>query len=165
METLIDDLEAFIRYFHGQRRQTQWIIDSLPPEKAGWRPWPDEPSPAEIICRIAAGQLMYATVVAHDYWMVDEYEKATGTWDSAMGYFHSKTEEALDLLRPLSNNVLKSKRRRPDGNLPMEAWRFLAAMLDHEIAHRSQLGCYLMLLNIRRPQMGGATIEAVRKVL
>jgi hypothetical protein len=162
---MITDIEEFIKYFHGQRRRTQWVVDAVPPDKAGWRPWPGEPSPAEIICRIAAGHLMYATVVAHDYWVVEDYEVAATSWDAALQYFQDKTEEALDLLRPLPNSVLKDKRRKPDDNVPTTAWRFLMAMLEHEIYHRSQLNSYLMLMNVRQPRMDGATIEAVRAVL
>ncbi|HEC24265.1 MAG TPA: DinB family protein [Chloroflexi bacterium] len=162
---MITDLEEFIKYFHGQRRRTQWVVDAVPQEKADWRPWPGEPSPAEIICRLAAGHLMYATVVAHDYWFVEDYEEATATWEHALNYFHAKTEEALDLLRPLPNSVLKEKRRKLDGNPPAAAWRFLMAMLDHEISSRSLLSTYLMLLNVRQPRMSSLTIEAVRAAL
>lgn len=163
---MISDIEEFIKYFHGQRRRTQWVVDALPSGKANWRPWPDEPSPAEIIRRIAAGHLMYATVIAYDYWAIDDYEEVAIMWDESLVYFHKKTEEALDLLRPLPNTVLKQKRRRPDGSPPpTTAWRYLMAMLEHEIFHRSQLDNYLMLLNVHQPKMGGVTIEAVRAVL
>jgi uncharacterized damage-inducible protein DinB len=162
---MITDIEEFIKHFHGQRRRTQWIVDAVPPEKADWRPWPGEDSPAEIIRRIAAGHLMYATAVAHDYWAVDDYEVAATTWEESLKYFHEKTEEALDLLRALPDSVLQQKRRRPDENIRVAAWRYLMAMLEHEIYYRSQLGSYLMLLNVRRPKMGGITIEAVREAL
>jgi len=80
-----------------------------------------------------------------------------------MDYFQNKTEEALDLLRPLPNSVLKQKRRRPDDDtMPIAVWRFLLAMFEHEIHYRSELNTYLMLMNARRPSMGGMTIEAVR---
>jgi uncharacterized damage-inducible protein DinB len=163
---MITDIEEFIKYFHGQRRRTQWIVDAVPPTKADWRPWPGELSPAEIIRRIAAGHLMYATAVAHDYWVIDDYENAAGTWEESVAYFHQKTEEALDLLRPLSNSILQAKRRRPDdNNISVAAWRYLILMLEHEIYYRSQLNTYLMLLNVRQPRLSGVTIEAVREAL
>lgn len=162
---MLVDIEEFIKYFHGQRRRTQWVVDVVPPEKSDWRPWPGELSPAEIIRRVAAGHLMYATVVAHDYWVVDDYEAAATSWQDSLKYFHEKTEEALDLLRPLPNSVLQAKRRRPDNNISVAAWRYLMAMLDHEIYYRSQISSYLMLLNVRPPRMGGTTIEAVRAIL
>jgi uncharacterized damage-inducible protein DinB len=161
---MISDIEEFIKSFHGQRRRTQWVVDAVPLEKAHWKPWPGEPSPAEIICRIAAGHLMYAKAVAYDLWEVEDFEYATTTWDEALLYFHSKTEAALDLLRPLSNSVLKEKRSRPDDNIPTTTWRFLLAMFEHEIHHRSQLNTYLMLMNVRQPNLGGVTIETVRAI-
>jgi len=162
---MITDLEEFIKYFHGQRRRTQWVVDAVPESKAGWRPWPGEPSPIEIVRRIAAGHLMYATAVAKDLWVVDDFDATESTWPEALRYFHEKTELALDLLRPLPNSILQQKRRRPDNNPPTAAWRFLMAMVEHEIYHRTQLYVYLMLMNVRQPEMGGLTIEAVRSSL
>jgi uncharacterized damage-inducible protein DinB len=161
--TMIVDIEEFIKSFHGQRRRTQWIVDAVPAQKTGWRPWPGEPSPAEIVRCIAAGHLMYATIVAKDQWVVEDYEGVATTWEESLEYFQGKTEEALDLLRPLPNSVLKQKRRRPDDDtMPIAVWRFLLAMFEHEIHYRSELNTYLMLMNARRPSMGGMTIEAVR---
>jgi hypothetical protein len=161
-KTMITDIEEFIKSFHGQRRRTQWVVDAVPLEKTHWRPWPGELSPAEIICRIAAGHLMYTGAIAYGIWEVDDYEIAVSTWDEALRYFHDKTEEALDLLRPLPNSILKEKCSRPDDNIPTATWRFLLAMLEHEIHHRSQLNTYLMLMNVRQPNLGGITIETVR---
>ncbi|MBN1431038.1 MAG: DinB family protein [Anaerolineae bacterium] len=161
---MITDIEEFIKSFHGQRRRTQWVVDAVPLEKTQWRPWPGELSPAEIICRIAAGHLMYAGAIAIGIWEVDEYEISATTWNEALSYFHHKTEEALDLLRPLPNSILKAKCSRPDDNIPTTAWRFLLAMLEHEIHHRSQLNTYLMLMNVRQPNLGGITIETVRAI-
>lgn len=163
---MISDIAEFIKTFHGQRRRTQWIVDAVPEEKAYWRPWPGEQSPPEIMRCIAAGHLMYARAYAQNIWVVEDYESAAATWEESLAYFHDKTEEALDLLRPLSNASLKHKRRRPDDDtLPIAAWRLLLAMFEHEIHYRSQLSAYLMLMNIRRPNMGGITIEAVRVAL
>lgn len=159
---MITDIEVFIRYFHGQRRRTQWTIDVIPEQKALWRPWPGEPSPAEIICRIAAGHRMYATVVAHDYWDIDEYEGYATDWTTALDYFHNETEAALDLLRPLNNRVLQQKRNKLGANITTSAWRFLMAMLDHEITHRAQLNSYLMLLDLKQPRLDATSIEAIR---
>ncbi len=159
---MISDIEEFIKYFHGQRRRTQWVVDAVPPAKATWTPWPGEPSPIGIIRRIAAGHLMYATAAARDYWAVDDFETDDSDWEAAVKYFQETTELALELLRPLSNSVLQQKRRRPDGNIPTTAWRFLMAMIEHEITHRSQLNSYLLLLNARQPDLGGLTIENVR---
>jgi len=162
---LITNIEEFIKYFHGQRRRTQWIVDALPPEKGDWRPWPGEPSPGEILCRIAAGHVMYATVVAYDYWDIDTYEIWSYDWEACLEYFEGKTETALDLLRPLSNEVLQQKRTKLDANIKTSAWRFLMAMLDHEISHRAQLETYLMLLNIEKPRLDATSIESIRAAL
>jgi len=162
---VIADIEEFIKYFHGQRRRTQWVLDAFPPDKAGWRPWPGEMSAAEIICHVAAAHLMYATVAAHDHWEIEDYEESAVSWERAVRYFHRKTEAALDLLRPLSNATLKQKRHRLDNSLPTSAWRFLMLMIEHEVHHRAQLESYLMLLNVPQPRLDGLSVAAVRMAL
>ncbi len=162
---MISDLEEFIKYFHGQRRRTQWVVDAVPLAKATWRPWPGEPSPIEIVRRIAAGHYMYAMAVAADRWVVDDFESQSEDWQEAVSYFQTRTEQALDLLRPLPNSVLQQKRQRPDDNLGTSAWRLLMAMLEHESAHRTQLSMYLMLMNVRQPDLGGLSLDSVRAIL
>lgn len=162
---MINNIEEFIKYFHGQRRRTKWMIDALPTDKADWSPWPDEPTPAEILCRTAATHLMYATVIVHDYWVVDDFERGTTSWRLAQHYYNSTTEDALDLIRPLPNSILKAKRKKPNANLPTTVWRFFMAMLDSEIQARTQLGDYLMLLDVKRPQLEAVSIDAVRAAL
>jgi uncharacterized damage-inducible protein DinB len=113
---------------------------------------------------VAAGHLMYATVIAHDYWAIESYEESTGSWETALAYFNDTTEQALDSIRDLPNTVFKQKRRKPDGS-KTSAWRFFMTMLEHEVSHRALLESYLMLLNVRQPRLDGVSIEAVRAVL
>jgi hypothetical protein len=162
---MICDIEEFIKAFHGQRRRTQWVVDAIPLSKGDWQPWPGEPTCSELIRSIAAGHLMYATAFVHDRWVIDDYENISTTWDETLRYFDETTEQALDMLRPLPNSALKQKRHRPDDPMPTGAWRFLLALLEHEIAGRCQLASYLMMMNARQPEMGGLTIKAVRASL
>ncbi|GAB4471020.1 MAG: hypothetical protein Kow00124_07720 [Anaerolineae bacterium] len=162
---MLSKIEDFIKYFHGQRRRTQWVIDAIPLDKALWSPWAGEPTPAEIICHLAAGHLMYATMVAHNHWYVDDYAPYTTSWEDAQNYLQTKTEEALDLLRKLPNAVLHEKRPRLGSNPPTVAWRYVMALVEDEIVHRTQLTGYLMLFNARRPSLDAVTVESVRAML
>lgn len=162
---MLRDIESFIKYFHGQRRRTQWVVERIPAEKANWRPWPTDPSPSLVLRRTAATHLMLATIVAHKYWEVDDYEAVEDTWEDAQKYFVDRTEDALDLLRGLRDSVMLEERPRPDANPPTPAWRYLMGMIECEIEHRMILTQYLSLLNVPVPQVGGVTIETVRSYL
>jgi len=43
----------------------------------------------------------------------------------------------------------------------VKAWRFLMAMVEHEVHHRSQLDCYLSLAGVEPPQIYGWRMEDV----
>ena len=43
----------------------------------------------------------------------------------------------------------------------MKAWRFLMAMVEHEVHHRSQLDCYLAEVGVAPPQVYGWRMEEV----
>jgi uncharacterized damage-inducible protein DinB len=60
----------------------------------------------------------------------------------------------------LDDGVLKSPRRDLDGGT-IKAWRFLMAMVEHEVHHRSQLDCYLAEMGVEAPQIFGRRFEDV----
>ncbi|HEV8144460.1 MAG TPA: DinB family protein [Methylomirabilota bacterium] len=43
----------------------------------------------------------------------------------------------------------------------MSAWRFLMAMVEHEVHHRSQLDSWLALAGTEAPQLYGYRMEEV----
>ncbi len=163
---MLNDVEAFIRFFHGQRRRTQWVVDVFPEERASWSPWPGEMSVAEILCHVAAAHMMYATVIADNRWEIDDYGAAATSWKSATAYFDEKTEQALDLIRDLPDRALTEERRRPsDASLSIPIWRLMMLMIEHEIHHRAQLESYLMLCNLRQPRLDALGVQAVMEGL
>lgn len=161
---MLNDVEAFIRFFHGQRRRTQWVVDVIPEDRFSWSPWMGEMTTAEILCHVAAAHVMYATVIIEDKWEIDNYEAAATSWKSAVAYFEEKTEQALDLIRDLPNRVLTEERNRSDdAGVLMPVWRLMMLMLEHEIHHRAQLEAYLLMCNLRQPRMGALSVQAVRE--
>jgi len=63
-------------------------------------------------------------------------------------------------LATLDDAVLASPRRDLDGGT-VKAWRFLMAMVEHEVHHRSQLDSYLSLVGVEPPQIYGWRMEDV----
>jgi uncharacterized damage-inducible protein DinB len=63
-------------------------------------------------------------------------------------------------LAALDDGVLASPRRDLDGGT-IKAWRFLMAMVEHEVHHRSQLDCYLAEMGVDAPQIFGRRFEDV----
>jgi len=57
---------------------------------------------------------------------------------------------------------LQRKCATPDG-AHITVWKWLRAMVEHEIHHRGQLYLYLSLLNVPTPPLYGLTSEEVRE--
>jgi uncharacterized damage-inducible protein DinB len=60
----------------------------------------------------------------------------------------------------LSDEDLKRKCMTP-GNVEITTWKWLRAMVEHEIHHRAQLYIYLNLLDVKTPPIFGLNAEQV----
>lgn len=60
----------------------------------------------------------------------------------------------------ISGLDLNAKCRTPDG-ASMTTWKWLRAMVEHEIHHRGQIYIYLALLEVPTPPLYGLTSEQV----
>jgi uncharacterized damage-inducible protein DinB len=70
--------------------------------------------------------------------------------------------ESMDIFRKLSNEDLQQKCVTPGGT-PITIWKWLRAMVEHEIHHRAQIYTYLGMLDIATPPIYGLTSEEVRE--
>ena len=75
-------------------------------------------------------------------------------------YYDAMHEESLVIFSKLTNEELTKKCRTP-GNVDITLWKWLRAMVEHEIHHRGQLYLYLSLLGIKTPPLYGLTSEEV----
>jgi uncharacterized damage-inducible protein DinB len=66
------------------------------------------------------------------------------------------------MLSSLRDEDLQRKCATPDG-AHITVWKWLRAMVEHEIHHRGQLYLYLSLLNVPTPPLYGLTSEEVRE--
>jgi uncharacterized damage-inducible protein DinB len=57
---------------------------------------------------------------------------------------------------------LQRKCRIPDG-ASITVWKWLRAMVEHEIHHRGQIYLYLAMLEVPTPPLYGLTSEQVRE--
>ena len=83
-------------------------------------------------------------------------------YENVFRFFHEMHEQSLDIFQGLSNDDLKRKCITP-GNTEIVVWKWLRAMIEHEIHHRAQLYIYLNLLHIDTPPIFGLTAEEVER--
>ena len=81
-------------------------------------------------------------------------------FNQVIQYYDDLQVESFAIFSTLTKEVLNKKCRTP-GNIDITLWKWLRAMVEHEIHHRGQLYLYLSLLGVTTPPMYGLTSEEV----
>jgi uncharacterized damage-inducible protein DinB len=159
----IKTIEPFLDYFEKIRGRTLRVISSIPPERIDWTYKEGKFTFADIIRHLAAiERYMYAENVKLRASLYPGHgpELADGYY-SVLDYMHRMHAESMEIFRGLSDDDLKRKCVTP-GGAEIAVWKWLRAMIEHEIHHRGQLYLYLGLLDVKTPPIYGLTSEEVR---
>jgi uncharacterized damage-inducible protein DinB len=81
-------------------------------------------------------------------------------YDAVVQFFDSLHEESLIIFKSLSDDDLQKRCFTPAGNA-ISIWKWLRALVEHEVHHRGQLYIYLGMLGIKTPPIFGLTAEEV----
>ena len=149
----------FIKYFESIRRRTLNYARVVPEERLGWAPGDGEFTCAEILRHIMASERMFVRVVTEGRWRYDGHEtEAEQSLEGLVAELAQSHSEAVQTLKRLSDRELDAPRDGPGGQ-PLKAWRWLMAMTEHEVHHRSQLAVYLSLMGVQPPHIFGLGVE------
>lgn len=161
----ITSISSFIEYYERVRERTNKLVKIIPPEHFGFAYMEGKFTIADLVRHIAAiERYMFAETVAGrksayqgcGKEQADEYE-------NTIKYFNEKHIESIEIFRNLSDEDLKRKCKTP-ANTELPVWKWLRAMVEHEIHHRGQLYVYANLLKIKTPPLFGLTAEEVEKI-
>lgn len=160
---MIENIPAFIQYFESIRRRTLNYVRVIPPEQIDWALKAGEFSCGDMVRHLAGTELMYVGVVCKGVWQYPGHDRALAeTLDEAIAYLEQCHHTAMQQLGGLSDSVLLEPRPALVKDSPqVKAWRWLMAMVEHEVHHRSQLATYLTLMGVEPPQIYGLGVEDV----
>jgi uncharacterized damage-inducible protein DinB len=160
----IETIEPFLDYFERIRERTLRVVHCVPPEKIDWTYREGKFTFGDLIRHLAAiERYMYAETVqfrpsrypGHGRELADGY-------DEVLEFTNRMHGESMLIFRGLSDDDLKRKCVTP-GGVPITVWKWLRAMVEHEIHHRGQMYMYLAMLDIPTPPIYGLTSEEVRE--
>lgn len=160
----IRSIEPFLEYFEKIRGRTLRVARCIPPDKIDWTYQAGKFTFADIIRHLAAiERYMYAENVQG---RVSRYpghgrELAYG-YEAVFEFMCRLHREAMEIFASLSDDDLKRKCLTPGGT-SITTWKWLRAMIEHEIHHRGQLYLYLSLLGVQTPPIYGLTSEEVKE--
>ncbi len=154
--------ETFLPYWESIRGRTLRVADCIPDERYDWRPRDDKFSFADLLRHLGA----------IERWMFAENTQGKPSRYPGHGpeladgpakvrqYLDRMHAEAVEIFAALTAEQLAAKCLTPAG-IPITAWKWLRAMVEHEVHHRGQLYTYLGLLAIPTPPLYGLTSEQV----
>jgi uncharacterized damage-inducible protein DinB len=157
-------IREFLDYYEKVRQRTLKVIACIPRERFDWTCHEGKFTFADIIRHLAAiERYMYAENVqgkpsrypGHGKELADSPE-------SALRFFASTHQESMEIFGRLTDSDLEQKCVTP-GGASISTWKWLRAMVEHEIHHRAQIYVYLGLLDIATPPIYGLTSEEVKE--
>lgn len=158
----ITRIEPFLEYHRSVRGRTRRVLACVPPESVDWSHRPGAWTFGDLVRHLAAlERWMFAenALGRPSRYPGHGVELAKG-WPAVMAYFDRMEAESLDIYRALTPEQLAARCITPGGaSLPV--WKWLRAMLEHEIHHRGQIYLMLGLLGVATPPIYGLTEEQV----
>jgi uncharacterized damage-inducible protein DinB len=158
------NISEFLDYYEKIRQRTLQVIACIPADKYDWTYREGKFSFADIIRHLATiERYMYAENAQFKPSRYPGHSKelADGP-ENVLEFFNRLHRESVAIFSRLSNDDLQKKCVTPGGT-PITLWKWLRAMVEHEIHHRAQIYTYLGILGITTPPIYGLTSEQVRE--
>src|SRR5678816_360376 len=160
----IRSVSQFLEYWAGLRTRTRRVAVCIPPDKVEWTHRAGAFTLGDQVRHLASiERYMYAETVAGrpSRYQGCGRELADGL-PAVMAFFHRLDAEAKEIIDSLSDEDLTRKCETPAG-APITTWKWLRAMVEHEVHHRGQIYLMLNLLEVPTPPIFGLTSEEVRE--
>ena len=158
----ITSFQSFFAYWRSIRGRTERVIRCIPPEHIEWTYREGKWTLGDLIRHLGAiERLMFAENICGRPSRYEHHgpELASG-YDEVVAFLRRMDEETLELLGQLPDERLQESCETP-GGAKLRVWKWLRAMVEHEIHHRGQIYLYLGLLGIETPPLYGLTAEEV----
>ena len=158
----IRSVKQFLEYWDNVRGRTRRVVTCIPPDQLEWAPRAGAFSLGDLVRHLATiERFMYAETIAG---RPSRYpgcgrELADG-YDAVLAYFERLDAESKSIIAELSDADLERKCLTPAG-IPITTWKWLRAMIEHEVHHRGQIYLMLGMLGVTTPPLFGLTSEEV----
>jgi uncharacterized damage-inducible protein DinB len=158
----ITSMSTFLQYYERIRQRTSKLVALIPPDKIDWTYKTGKFTLGDLVRHIAAiERFMFAECVSGKQSRYKGCGREYGsTFDEVADFFDRMHIESVEIFRSLGDAQLNVNCKTPAGE-DIRVWKWLRAMVEHEIHHRGQLYIYMSLLDIKTPALFGLTSEQV----
>ncbi|HEX7050420.1 MAG TPA: DinB family protein [Longimicrobiales bacterium] len=160
----IRSMSVFLPYYEGIRERTRRVVRLIPDERIEWRAAEGRFSFGDLVRHLAAMErYMFAENVAGRPSRYPGHgpELAEGA-AAVRRYLDAMHEESLEIFRSLTEEDLAGRCTTPAG-ASITKWKWLRAMVEHEVHHRGQIYFMLGMIGVATPPVFGLTSEQVRE--
>ncbi|MBZ5720624.1 MAG: DinB family protein [Acidobacteriia bacterium] len=160
----IPNLDIFLEYLDKVHQRTMRVVRCVPPDKLEWSFRQGKFTLGDLLRHMAAiERYMFAETIAGN---PSRYagcgkELADG-YEAVVMFMERMHRESVEIFSRLGPDDLQRKCTTPDG-ASITVWKWLRAMVEHEIHHRGQIYIYLAILGVPTPPLYGLTSEQVRE--
>ena len=157
-----ENINDFLEYYSNIKKRTKQLFDCIPDNKLEWTFREGSFTIGDQIRHLAnIERYMYAENVQgkESKYVGCGVEYAEGL-EAVIEYYNIKHLESLQVFQALSHEDLFKKCKTP-GNIEIPIWKWLRAMVEHEIHHRAHIYMYLSILEIKTPPLFGLSSEEV----
>lgn len=159
----ITSVSSFIAYIESVRSRTRRLAALIPPDEVEYRPRPGMFSPGDIVRHIAGTEryLFVENALGRPSSYPGHAEALAPGLEKTLQYLDRIHQESLTLLEGLTDTHLEGRCTTVAG-VEITTWKWLRAMVEHEIHHRGQLYVLLALLGVATPPLYGLTEPQVK---
>lgn len=160
----ITSISSFLDYYKRIRARTSKLIQVVPPEHLDFTYKSGKFTVGDQIRHIATiERYMFVETVAGRKSSYPGCGKGLADgYENVVRYMNELHRESLEIIGNLADSDLTRKCVTPD-NTEIAVWKWLRAMVEHEIHHRAQLYLYLNMLDVTTPPIFGLTAEEVQR--
>jgi len=155
--------KELVSYLERIRSRTRGVIDCIPPAQIEWRPTEGRFSFGDLVRHIAVIERhMYAeTAAGRPSCYSGESKSLADGYDNVLAFMDRLHVESIAIFSSLSDEDLINKCLTPAG-IEITVWKWLRAMVEHEVHHRGQIYLMLGILGVPAPPLFGLTSEKAR---
>lgn len=160
----INDLPTFLDYFDKIHQRTMRVARCIPHDKVEWTYHEGKFTLGDLVRHIATiNRYMFAeTVSGRPSRYAGCGQELADEYDQVIAFAERLHRESVQIISQLSPEALNGKCATPEGT-SITTWKWLRAMIEHEIHHRGQMYLYLGMLGVDTPPLYGLTSEQVRE--
>jgi uncharacterized damage-inducible protein DinB len=154
----------FLDYWNSVRARTRRLVMCIPPDRLEWTHRHGAFTLGDLVRHLAAIERdMYAETVAGRPSRYQGCGRDLADGHAAvLEYLDRLDRESRAIIGALSEADLARKCATPAG-VPITTWKWLRAMVEHEVHHRGQIYLMLNMLAVPTPSLFGLTSEQVQE--